>query len=135
MKIPPFPQDPISFHAMDSLQETILARISKEEQGRLFKKRLFTFGLSGVSAFLFSAGSYVILWNALVQSGFTQFFSLLFTDMQVLTQMWKEYAFALIESLPIFWLVVTFAITGIFFWIVNQIVQLIRPLKHRVTLG
>lgn len=67
------------------------------------RRRRFRFGISFVVFFLSVFGMRMVFhWISedMAQSGFGAFVSLLFVDASVLTQSGKEFAYALLESLP-----------------------------------
>ena len=82
------------------LYPKILKRIEVLELRAFYMRRLV---LSG--ALLFSAtgllSSFIYLMNAFAGSSFSQYLSLVISDGDILLLNWKEFAFSLIESLPL----------------------------------
>jgi hypothetical protein len=82
------------------LSACILTRIhgAKIRQARI--RFYTTAGVTGFSCIaLIPASNYVL--NALDQSGFYEYSSLLFSDSALLFTYWKEFAFTIAESLPL----------------------------------
>ena len=80
--------------------DRIMLRIEKERRRRM-RVRIAIFGaLSVVAAFasLFSSREF---YSEFTQSGFSQFFSLIFSDGGTAVSYWQELAYSLAESFPV----------------------------------
>jgi hypothetical protein len=85
-----------------TLFPAILARIEAEKR-RLARIRLAFFG-----ATTFASASALVpiarfLGEGFARSGFTEYFSLVFSDSAVAVLYWKELALSLAQALPLFW--------------------------------
>jgi hypothetical protein len=84
-----------------SLFDAILERIHAEKKRYARIKLVLHGGLAAVSfAALIPSSLYVV--SEFSQSGFNQFFSLLFSDGATVISYWKEFLLLLVESLPLF---------------------------------
>lgn len=85
----------------EDLLEKVLNQIQKEAKILELKRRVFIFSLST----LFSAIAFVPIFQMMqkefAQSGFLQFFSLLFSDFEIITVNWQNFIFSLLETLPL----------------------------------
>jgi hypothetical protein len=97
------------------LPKRILARISMEEK-RLDRIRAWIFGGSSVASFGLSLWAVVYLVDSIKQTGFGQYFSLLFSGDSAVYVYWKELSFSLVESLPIVSVIVFLSAIGFFIW-------------------
>ncbi|MFA5133753.1 MAG: hypothetical protein WC459_03045 [Patescibacteria group bacterium] len=83
----------------DGLLNKVLSRIKTEE--KLAKRRrfvLFSFIFAGSLAAIFPA--FNMLREGLSESGFIQFFSLIFSDFEIVSLYWRNFIWALLETLP-----------------------------------
>jgi len=83
------------------LLDRIMSRIAEERRHRA-RIRVACFGTLSLAAILTLVTASRELYVELMQSGFPQFISLLFSDAGILAAYWKEFAFSLAESFPIF---------------------------------
>jgi len=88
----------------------ILERINQEKRLLTLKRRLaiFSAGLIGAIILFIPALKGVIAGFA--ESGFTQYFSLLFSDAEIVLAYWQNYVFSLLETLPVVSLILFLAI-------------------------
>lgn len=93
----------------------ILARISIEGK-RLARIRTWIFGGSSIASFGLSLWAVIYLIDSVKQTGFWQYFSLLFSGDNVVYTYWKELSFSLVESLPIVSVIAFLAAAGFFIW-------------------
>jgi hypothetical protein len=99
----------------------VLAMISMEEK-RMAKVRTWIFGSASVASFGLSLWAVIYLVESVKQSGFWQYFSLIFTDKVALTY-WRELSLSLVESLPIVSVIVFLAAVGFFIWSFSKAVE------------
>ncbi|MDD5639231.1 MAG: hypothetical protein PHR47_00250 [Candidatus Pacebacteria bacterium] len=90
----------------NKLFEKIMLRISREEKLSIVKKRIAVFSVFLIISLGGFVYSFIAVQNALVSSGFTQFFSLIFSDFNIVIAYWQNFLFTLLESLPVFAMVV-----------------------------
>lgn len=81
------------------LLEKILKRIHKEERFLVFRKNImFSVTLAGSLAGIIP--SFRMLLSDFSNSGFFNFFSLIFSDFSVVTTYWQSFTIILLETLP-----------------------------------
>lgn len=90
------------------LSAGVFFAITKAERRRAISG-VVGFGILALSAIIAFIPSWRELQTELIQSGFTQFISLLFTDFGSVAAYWKEFSFSLLESLPTLGLAAVFA--------------------------
>jgi len=90
-----------------------MRRIHKEQQLLFIKRSIIYFvGLVGsMAAFI---PTFRMIKTGFVESGFIQFFSLLFSDLNIVMAHWQNFSLALLESLPVMNIIV-FAIVIVVF--------------------
>lgn len=79
----------------------IMERIEKEERILMLKKRIAFFftGLFGLMTGLIYV--FRLAQTTIVESGFSQYFSLLFSDTAIVTNYWQNFFITLLETFPI----------------------------------
>ena len=95
------------------LLEKIMRRIRREQRLLLLKRSIiYLVGLAGsMAAFV---PTFRMVKTGLIESGFIQFFSLLFSDLNIVMAHWQNFALALLESLPVMDIIV-FAVVIVVF--------------------
>ncbi len=93
----------------DDLLTRVLARLDMEIKLRAVRRRLAVFGLAFFAALVVLVPAMLSLADNLNSSGFIQYSSLLFYDWQSVLSMWQSFGYSLLESLPIFSLVIVLA--------------------------
>ncbi len=99
----------------EGILERIMARIKAEQRLLTVKRRLtiFSIGLFG------SAAAFIPVFKMaqleISNSGFLQFFSLLFSDFGTVAAYWQSFTMLLLESLPAMSLAIFLAVIFIFF--------------------
>jgi hypothetical protein len=73
--------------------------IAKNKRNTQFK--LWAFALVGLTSFVGLVPTFKMLLSDLTQSGFYEYFSLLFSDTGSIFSYWKEFFLSLAESLPV----------------------------------
>lgn len=115
------PQDPPAW-----LFSAIMARIQKEELLLSIRKRFVLFS----AVVLVSIGAFIPTINAFrvefAQSGFSQFFPLVFSDMGAVIANWQDFCLVLLESLPATSLIAFLAILLVFCWSLKHLFQAIK---------
>lgn len=97
------------------LKKGILLGIAREELRRA--KVYFTIAATALPASLiavFLSGRYLI--NSFYQSGFYDYFSLLFSGDSTVLAYWKELAYSLVETMPIVGTIVFLIAFGFLIW-------------------
>jgi hypothetical protein len=103
------------------LGERIMARINAE-QTRLARIRTWVFGSASVASFGLFLWAVIYLVNNVKETGFWQYFSLLFSDGAVLAYS-RELSLSLVESLPIVCLIIFLAAFGFFIWSFSNVLR------------
>ena len=93
----------------EGLFEKVWTEIKKQKRIRTARRRLivFLFVLTALIAAAVPMFSYVR--TAFAESGFGRFFSLLFSDTDIIAVYWKSLALSLLETLPVTGLIVFLA--------------------------
>lgn len=97
------------------LEGTII-KIVRSEQKKLARIYFATQSIiSGASLVgLIETGIYLL--NSFKKTGFYEYASLIFSDPASLSNIWKEFIFSLVESLPALTLIVFLSVTTLFIW-------------------
>ena len=82
------------------LLEKILKRIHKEERLLLLRK-IIIFSVTLIGSFLAILPAFKMLFSDLGRSGFTNFFSLIFSDFSTVSTYWQSFSMVLLETLPV----------------------------------
>ncbi len=119
----------------EGILERIMARIKAEQRLLTVKRRLtiFSIGLFG------SAAAFIPVFKMaqleISNSGFLQFFSLLFSDFGTVAAYWQSFTMLLLESLPAMSLAIFLAVIFIFFeslrFLARDIKFILTP-KHQL---
>ncbi|MFZ5363925.1 MAG: hypothetical protein ACOZAG_00355 [Patescibacteria group bacterium] len=109
------------------LFDKIMCRIEKERKILTLRRRIiiFSIGLVGSAIAFIPALAYVR--TGLVESGFSAFFSLIFSDTEIVLVYWKNFAQSLLETLPVAGLAVFLATIAVF---LESLKMLVRDLKN-----
>lgn len=81
------------------LFDVIMKRIDGERV-RAAKRRFVIFSVGCIGSLAAVIPTFITMRTSMVQSGFTEFFSLLFSDAGSITAYWQNFALTLLESLP-----------------------------------
>jgi len=106
------------------LLEKVLKRIRKEERV-LVLRRTVIFSLTLLASLIGFIPSLNILLSNFNNSGFTSFFSLIFSDFSSVATYWQSFALILLESLPAVSL-------AIFLAVVLTLLQSIKSLTENI---
>ncbi len=82
------------------LFDEILARIRREQRLRAAKRRMTIFSIGALGSIAAFVPVLRMTQSAFSASGFTGFFSLFFSDFEIITAYWQNFFFALLESFP-----------------------------------
>ncbi len=86
----------------DGLFDAIMSRISYEKKLKIFKTRIAFLGVFSFAAFIALIPALKELQSEILKSGFLQFISLVISDSSVVAVYWKDFAYSILESFPIF---------------------------------
>lgn len=104
----------------------IMARIREEKLLLSIKKRLILFSaviLASVGILIPVVGAFQAEFS---QSGFSQFLSLMFSDLGAVTANWQDFGLALLESLPATSLIAFLATLLVLLWSLKHFAQAIK---------
>jgi hypothetical protein len=94
----------------------IMSRIEGERKMVAIKRKIIVFSVGLAGSILALVPAFKMVWDGISSSGFAQFLSLLFTDSEVVMAYWQSFAMTLLESLPMFsiilFLVIVFTLLG-----------------------
>jgi len=93
----------------DDLLGKIMQRIDQEKRLLTLKRRLFLFSAGLIGAIILFIPALKGVISGLTQSGFIQYFSLLFSDAEIVLAYWQNYALSLLETLPVMSLILLLA--------------------------
>jgi len=93
----------------------IMSRLDLESQKISLKRRLFVFGLFTLAAASALVPAIKLVIDRLNASGFSAFFSLLFSDFSIILRDWQAFFASLLEAFPIMSFVALF--TGLLIFI------------------
>ena len=88
------------FEPSEKLRDGILARIDFEKR-RSARIRFAALGTVATASFGAMIPSFQYAWRAVFQSGFYEYFSLLFSDSGAVLASWKTFALSLAETIPL----------------------------------
>ncbi len=86
----------------EGLSDAIMARISHEQRLKIFKIRIAFLAVFSFAAFMALIPALEELQSEILKSGFLQFMSLVISDSAIVAAYWKDFAFSILESFPIF---------------------------------
>ena len=125
----------IKYQSEQDLSEKVWYSIVKHEK-RIFHIKLYTFSLFSLLSLAGMIPAFKMLFADFSQSGFYEYFSLLFSSNGALASSWKELIYSLAESLPTISIIFSFSILFIFFlslrFVLKQIVRSQLSLSFRI---
>lgn len=78
----------------------ILQRIHTLEQSKLRRRRI-GYSIATLFSFIGLVGTFLLTHTAIIESGFGQFLSLIFSDFGILSSSWGTFGMTLLETLPV----------------------------------
>jgi len=96
------------------LFERIVNRIQIEQKLITVKRRIFLFSAGLFITILAFIPTIKMAWSGLTESGFLNFFSLIFSDAGIVASYWQNFALSLLETLPVTGLVLFLVVTLVF---------------------
>lgn len=84
-----------------SLFEKIMRRIREERKLLALKRKLIFLSIVFVGSIAALIPTFRMTQAGFVESGFIEFFSLLFSDANIIAAYWKNFALSLLETLPV----------------------------------
>jgi len=110
------------------LLEKILKRIHREERLLVFRKIIIFSATLGLSLLCF-VPSLKMLLSDFSQSGFFNFFSLMFSDYSSIATYWQSFAMILLESLPAVSLAIFLAILLTLLQSIKSLIKNVKIIK------
>ena len=92
----------------------IMARIQEERRLLTIKRRLMIFSLGAVGSAIAFIPALKMVQTGLYESGFMQFFSLIFSDFGTVVSYWQNFVMSLLETFPIIDLAIFLTVILIF---------------------
>ena len=110
----------------EGLDSLILSRIS-EAKNKQIKRKLWlaSFGLAGSAVLTVYAIAFI--GADILKSDFWNIISLVFSDMLIVAENWKEFSLSLLENLPVAGIIVIIAPIVIFLWSLKIYQELKKP--------
>ncbi len=103
-----------SLEPPEGLFNRVMNRIKKEKQILILKRRLMVFSVGLAASVAIFIPVFKWAQADLYESGFLQFFSLVFSDFGIVVAYWQNFAMSLLETVPAVSLAILFATVFIF---------------------
>ena len=97
------------------LFEKIILRIGVEKNKIAIKRKIVVFSIMLAISFVWLFPAIKMAYSGFINSGFTQLFSLIFSDTSVVMSLWQNFALSLLETLPINGILITGVLAFLFF--------------------
>ncbi len=104
----------IKIELPEGIFERIIARIHAEQRILTAKRRLVVFSVGLIGSGMAFVPAFKMAHASFVESGFLQFFSLIFSDFGTIAVYWQSFAMSLLETLPAMNLAVFLAVVFLF---------------------
>ncbi len=105
------------------LFDKIINRIKKEQQFLNLRKRLIFFSAGTIGSIIAFIPTFSAVRADLAESGIIHFVSLMFSDFAMTIALWKDFAFSILESLPVISIAVLLATIFVFFGCVKFLIE------------
>jgi ABC-type multidrug transport system fused ATPase/permease subunit len=125
---------PVAEGDLGRLLERILKRIHKEER-LLVLRRTIIFSIMLAGSLLAIVPTFKILLSDFSQSGFINFFSLIFSDFSSVATYWQTFVMILLETLPVVSLALFLAVLLIFLQSIKSLTKNIKIIKSHYSLA
>jgi len=112
------------------LFDKIISRIEKEKRFAAVRRRIFIFSFGMIASLAASFFAFQAMRAAFIESGFIEFFSLIFSDSGVILAYWQNFLLTLMESLPV---MSTAAMLGAILAFLGSLRYLAREIKIILT--
>jgi hypothetical protein len=103
-----------------------MARIQEEKLLLSVKKRLILFSATILASVGILIPGVSVFQAEFAQSGFSQFLSLIFSDLGAVTANWQNFGLALLESLPAISMIAFLTTMLVFLWSLKYLIQAIK---------
>jgi ABC-type phosphate/phosphonate transport system permease subunit len=98
----------------EGIFDRIMARINTERRILTFKRRLAIFSIGFIGSGIAFIPAFKMVEAGFIESGFLQFFSLLFSDFRTVAAYWQSFIMSLLETLPAISLAIFLAVIFVF---------------------
>ena len=95
----------------EGLLSQVLARIEYEKKLSATKKKLVVFLLIFLTSLVAVIPTFQTLRTGFIDSGFIQFFGLLFSDFDIISNYWQNFTLSLLETLPVLNILIFLAVS------------------------
>ncbi len=110
------------------LESRVILELRNRERGRE-KTRVVVFLTLSFASLAALVPAFENVKNVASRSGFTQYASLIFSDLPTIAGMWKLFALSLAETAPIFALAISAAVLLAFVWSAAQAFRYVKAMK------
>lgn len=110
----------------DDLFDKIMSRINLERRLLVIKRRFVIFSIGLVGSIVAFIPVFRMVQTGFNESGFVEFFSLIFSDSGVVISYWQNFTLTLLESLPVMSIAVFLATVFVFLGSLKFLVQDIK---------
>jgi len=112
----------ISFEPKNDLAESIWLMVLSRER-RIIRIKLYVFSSTLFLSLLGFIPVFKALFAEFTQSGFYEYFSLVFSSGNNLVSYWKELVLSLVESLPVLNIILSLSLIFIFLWSLRYVLK------------
>jgi len=105
----------------EGLLEKIMTRIDKEKRLLAVRRRIIVFSVLLASSILLANPAVKILASEAGESGFFQFFSLIFTDTGIIFTSLRYFSMALLETAPVIGFMAVLSVALVFLWALKNL--------------
>lgn len=93
-----------------------IQQFQKEKKVKTVRRRIFVFSALSLIFIVAFVPAFSAMKTNMVESGFLDFASLLFSDFNIVISYWQNFAMSLLESLPVMNLAIVFFVALAFLW-------------------
>ena len=108
--------------APKSLIQGVFVRIALEKKAEALK-RFYGFSVAAIASFSSVITAIIMLIKSFTGSGISNYISLIFTDGFSFLAYWKEFGFFVLESLPMYTLILLFSGVLVLLWSLSKVTK------------
>lgn len=112
------------------LESLILSEIASIKEKRV-KRKLWLVSFSLATSAALAIYAILVIGSEILKSDFWNMINLVFSDMWVVAQNWKEFIFSLLENLPVASIIIIVAPIFIFLWSLKAYQELNKKINLR----
>ena len=113
------------YHPEPRLSGDIWLSISKKEQ-KIHSLKLWVYSSIGVLSLVGFVPVVINLVTRFVESGFSDYFSVIFSDIDSISFYWKDLLLSLVDSIPMTSLIISFSLIFVFFYSLKNMIYQFR---------